>query len=69
LATNPLTTSTFTITNPGYVGTFSWDGANIDLNLSAVPEPGTWIAGGLALGAIAYTQRRRLTPKILNSYF
>jgi hypothetical protein len=38
-------------------GTFIYDGfGNIDLNLSAVPEPSTWIAGGLALIAIGYGQ-------------
>ena len=28
--------------------------------LSPVPEPSTWLAAALALGAVAYTQRRRL---------
>lgn len=30
-----------------------------------VPEPSTWIAGALALGAVAFTQRRSLT-RLLN---
>jgi autotransporter-associated beta strand protein len=57
--TNP-GTSLWTITNPGWSGTFSWDGNNIDLNLTAVPEPGTWAAASLALVALLVHQRRRL---------
>jgi hypothetical protein len=59
LASNPGTGS-WTITNPGWTGTFTYDGANIDLTLTAVPEPGTWIGGALALLAIGCTQRKRL---------
>jgi len=33
---------------------------DLTLNFSAVPEPGTWLAGALAVGAIAFSQRRRL---------
>ncbi len=28
---------------------------------TAVPEPATWFAGALALGAIGFMQRRRLS--------
>jgi hypothetical protein len=31
-----------------------------ELDLVPIPEPATWIGGALALGAIAFTQRRRL---------
>ncbi len=58
------TLNSWVIDNSGYFGSFSWDSANggeIDLNLTAVPEPGTWVAGALALLAVSYTQRRRLT--------
>jgi autotransporter-associated beta strand protein len=58
LASNPGTGS-WTITNPGWSGTFTYDGANIDLTLTAVPEPSTWIGGALALLAIGCTQRKR----------
>jgi autotransporter-associated beta strand protein len=58
LASNPGTGS-WTITNSGFVGTFTFDGANIDLTLIAVPEPSTWIGGALAFAALGYTQRRR----------
>ncbi len=58
LASDP-GTSNWTITNPGFVGTFTFDGANIDLALTIVPEPGTWFAGALAFAALGYTQRRR----------
>ena len=30
-------------------------------NFTVVPEPTTWLAGALALGAIVYTGRRRFT--------
>jgi autotransporter-associated beta strand protein len=58
LASDPGTGS-WTITNSGFAGTFTFDGANIDLTLGAVPEPSTWIGGALALAALGYTQRRR----------
>jgi hypothetical protein len=29
--------------------------------LAAVPEPSTWLAGAVALGVLAWTQRRRFT--------
>jgi autotransporter-associated beta strand protein len=58
LASNPGTGS-WTITNSGFAGTFTFDGANIDLTLAAVPEPSTWIGGALALAALGYTQRQR----------
>jgi hypothetical protein len=35
------------------------DGNDIVLTAIAVPEPGTWIGGALALAALGYTQRRR----------
>jgi autotransporter-associated beta strand protein len=61
---NPPSEGSWTITNAGFIGTFSWDGVgagtgNIDLVLTAVPEPSTWLAGALALGAVLYSQRRR----------
>jgi autotransporter-associated beta strand protein len=62
LASDPGTESTWTITgNQNFVGTFTYDGlGNIDLNLIAVPEPGTWIAAALALGSVLYNKRRRI---------
>ena len=60
VTSSPFPTDTFVIDNSGFMGTFSWDGANIDLTLTAIPEPGTWFAGALALGAVGYWQRRRL---------
>jgi autotransporter-associated beta strand protein len=35
------------------------DGNDVVLTAIAVPEPGTWIGGALALAALGYTQRRR----------
>jgi autotransporter-associated beta strand protein len=60
---DPPSEGSWTITNPGFVGTFTYDGANIDLTLTAVPEPSTWAAGVLTLLALAYTQRRRLAKR------
>ena len=34
-------------------------GGNNYYELTAVPEPSTWIAGGLLLGLLAYRERRR----------
>ena len=40
---------------------FAMDNVNVDLvQLSAVPEPGTWLAAALALGVIGFSQRKRL---------
>jgi autotransporter-associated beta strand protein len=58
LASNPGTGS-WTITDPGWTGTFTYSGGNISLNLTAVPEPSTWIGGALAVLAIGCTQRNR----------
>ena len=52
--------STWTITNAGWTGTFLYDGTgNIDLTLTAVPEPGTWAAGILTVLALCWTQLRK----------
>ncbi len=62
LAANPGTTAAWTIVNAGWAGTFSYDGAGgIDLNLIAVPEPGSAISllGGVAtLLGLARLRRR-----------
>ena len=63
LASDPGTTADWIIMNAGWTGTFTWDGANIDLNLTAVPEPGTWAAGALALLAIGCRLRRHASRK------
>jgi autotransporter-associated beta strand protein len=34
-----------------------------DIALVAVPEPGTWLAAALALGAVAFSQRRRIANR------
>jgi autotransporter-associated beta strand protein len=57
---DPPSENLWTITNPGWTGMFTYDGANIDLTLTTVPEPSTWIAGGLAFAALLFAQRRRL---------
>lgn len=54
-----LTIGTWTISNAGWVGTFSFDGSNIDLNLAAVPEPGTWTLLAFSLTAACIFGRRK----------
>jgi autotransporter-associated beta strand protein len=61
LASNPGTEANWTITNTGWIGSFSYSGGNISLNVVAVPEPATYLAGFLALVALGYHQRRRLS--------
>jgi autotransporter-associated beta strand protein len=58
--TAPVTTG-WTISDPGWAGTFVWNPLtdNIDLTLTAIPEPGTWIGGALALAAIGIMRRKR----------
>src|SRR6266446_2609193 len=59
LAADPTTEGSWTITNAGWVGTFTYDGANIDLNVTNAPEPATYLTGVLTLGALLLHQRRR----------
>jgi len=62
LASNPGTEGSWTITNGGWTGTFTYDGGigsgNIDLTLTAVPEPSGWVTAMLALCTLVVTQRR-----------
>jgi len=63
IGSDPGTESGWTIANQSWAYNFSYDSANggeIDLNITAVPEPSTWIAAGLALAAVAYNQRKRI---------
>ena len=41
------------------------DGEIIPGVMTAVPEPGTWLAGALALLAVGYTQRKRFAKKLI----
>lgn len=50
-------TAGWTISNAGFAGTFTFDGANVDLNLTAVPEPTA--VSLLAVGAVGLLARRR----------
>ncbi len=53
----------WTVSNPGWTGTFTVNGNNVDFNLTAVPEPGTWIMVGIGLAFLLYRKpRRRLDP-------
>lgn len=57
-----------TVVFNGYLFTVNYAGGDgNDFTLTAVPEPSTWIAGALALTALAFSQRRRLKRLIVNS--
>lgn len=59
--------TTWVIDNPGYTGAFTWDalnGGEIDLTLTAIPEPSTWIGAALALGAVGVMKRGRFRKKL-----
>jgi autotransporter-associated beta strand protein len=63
IGSDPGTESGWTIANQSWAYNFSYDSANggeIDLTITAVPEPSTWIAAGLALVAVGYNQRNRI---------
>lgn len=63
LTSDPGSENSWTILNPGFEGTFTFDGNNIDLNLTTVPEPSTWAVGIMAAAAVSYSQRKRLRKK------
>jgi fibronectin-binding autotransporter adhesin len=53
---------TFKIFYDGVASTLAESGGNdIILEVTAVPEPGTWLAGALAVIGVTLTQRKRLT--------
>ncbi len=53
-------TTGWQIENMDWVGFFLYDGfGNIDLTLTAVPEPGTWLAGALAMVVVLFRQRKK----------
>lgn len=58
LASDPGTEASWIINNAGWAGTFVYSGGNINLTLTAVPEPATYFSALLTLGAIAWHQRR-----------
>jgi fibronectin-binding autotransporter adhesin len=60
LAADPGSESAWTFTNTLDKGTFSYDGAgDIDLTITAVPEPATILGGVFATGLLAWSSRRR----------
>ena len=59
LAADPGTTAGWTIQNAGWVGTFAYDGVNIDLTLIAIPEPGAASTLLVGLGSLIGMQRFR----------
>jgi autotransporter-associated beta strand protein len=67
LASDPgVATWSMNITNPGWDGSFAWNGTNgIDFTLiSTVPEPGTWTAGILCVVTlVGWSQRRRFARR------
>jgi autotransporter-associated beta strand protein len=63
IGANPGTESGWTIANQSWAYNFSYDSANsgeIDLTVTAVPEPSTYIAGVLAFVAFVCFEQRRI---------
>ena len=53
------------ITNPGVTGTFSYDGAgDVDLVITAVPEPSAFASAALGAGLLITYRRFRRTMRI-----
>lgn len=64
LGFDPGTTGGWTITNSGWSGTFTYNpasGGSVDLNLSAIPEPGTWALLAFSLTTVLVLRRRRIS--------
>lgn len=51
--------NTWVITNEGYTGAFSFDGTNVDLTLTTVPEPSALVSLLGGVGLLAGFKRRR----------
>src|SRR5437667_5568290 len=67
IGSDPGTESGWTIANQSWAYNFSYDSANggeIDLTVTAVPEPSTYLPAALALAALTYNQRRRLARSL-----
>ena len=67
IGSDPGTESGWTINNQSWAYNFSYDASNggeINLTVTALPEPSTYFAGALALLAIGYHQRRRIRFRI-----
>ena len=67
---DPGTEGSWTITNQAWAYSFSYDGGSggeINLSVTAVPEPSTWVAAALAFGVVGYSQRRRLRQSLARS--
>ena len=43
-----------------YAPVFTLNGTEYDLTFTPIPEPATWVGGAFLLGALAFSQRRRL---------
>jgi hypothetical protein len=69
IGADPGTESGWTITNQAWAYHFSYDAANggeIDLTVTAAPEPSTYVAGALALVAVIYNQRKRFARLLIS---
>jgi hypothetical protein len=60
LSSDPSTEVNWTITNSDFTGIFTYNAGNIDLAVSQVPEPSTWVAAASALGGVICQLRWRL---------
>jgi fibronectin-binding autotransporter adhesin len=69
----PTTGSTFTSGSDVFLIDYvdNGDGSlipnDISLTVTAIPEPGTWVAAALTLLTVGYTQRKRFTPSLKKS--
>ncbi len=59
LSADPGTENTWVFTDSRFQGSFTFDGANIDLNVVAVPESATWLGGALVVATWCWRRRRQ----------
>jgi autotransporter-associated beta strand protein len=59
LTADPGGEGSWTIMDAGWIGSFAYNGGNIDLTITNAPEPATYLTGVLTLGALLLHQRRR----------
>ena len=58
--TGAFTNTSVTVGNYSFTADYTTDPGSFDVDITAVPEPATWISGVLVMGLVGASQRRRI---------